>query len=80
MKSLVSQLIGLYQKSWWLEISTESPRCEYYFGPFESESEAVQARSGYVEDLEQEGSELRRVLVVRRRPPEELTVDYSGAA
>ena len=80
MKSLVNQLIGLYRKSWWLEISTESPRCEYYFGPFGSEDEAAQARSGYVEDLEQEGSELLRVSLVRRQAPAELTVEYPKAA
>ncbi|MEO1401761.1 MAG: DUF1816 domain-containing protein [Cyanobacteria bacterium J06635_1] len=80
MKRLVNRLIGLYKKSWWLEISTESPRCEYYFGPFGSESEAAQARPGYVEDLEQEGSELLRVAVVRRQTPANLTVEVSEAA
>ena len=80
MKNLVNQLFGLSGKSWWLEISTESPRCEYYFGPFSSEGEAVQARSGYVEDLEQEGSKLLRVSVVRRQAPAKLTVEYSEAA
>ena len=80
MKNLVNQLIGRNVKSWWLETSTESPRCEYYFGPFGSESEAVQARSGYVEDLEHEGSELLRVSVVRRQAPAELTVEYPEAA
>ena len=80
MKSLANQLFGLFRKSWWLEISTASPRCEYYFGPFRSESEAVQARSGYVEDLEQEGSELLRVSVVHRPVPAELTVEYPEAA
>ncbi|MEM9164744.1 MAG: DUF1816 domain-containing protein [Cyanobacteria bacterium P01_F01_bin.4] len=80
MKRLVNQLIGLYKKSWWLEISTDTPRCEYYFGPFGSESEAAQAQPGYVEDLEQEGSELLRVTVVRRQTPESLTVEYSEAA
>ena len=80
MKNLVNQLFERYGKSWWLEISTESPRCEYYFGPFGSESEAIQSQSGYVEDLEQEGSALHRVSVVRRQAPAELTVDYSEAA
>lgn len=79
MKSLVNQLIGLYRKNWWLQISTESPYCDYFFGPFESESEAVKARPGYVEDLEQEGSELLSVSVVRRQAPTELTIEYSEA-
>ena len=53
VKSLVNQLISLYRKSWRLEILAESPRGEYYFGPFGTEIEAAQARSGYVEYLEQ---------------------------
>ncbi|MEM9903974.1 MAG: DUF1816 domain-containing protein [Cyanobacteria bacterium P01_D01_bin.44] len=80
MKRLINYLIGLYKKSWWLEISTNSPRCEYYFGPFSSESEAAQAQPGYVEDLEQEGSELLRVTVVRRQTPANLTLEYSETA
>ncbi|MEM8804948.1 MAG: DUF1816 domain-containing protein [Cyanobacteria bacterium P01_G01_bin.38] len=80
MKRLIHQLINLYQKSWWLEISTDAPRCEYYFGPFSSESEATQAQPGYMEDLEQEGSELLRATVVRRQTPANLTIEYSEAA
>ena len=72
----VDHLIGLPKKSWWLEISTEFPRCEYFFGPFESKSEAAQARSGYVEDLEQEGSKLICISIVYRLSPVELTVEY----
>lgn len=79
MKRLVDHLISLYRKSWWLEISTEFPRCKYYFGPFGSKSEAIQAQSGYEEDLEQEGSELLRVSIVRRQSPAELTVEYPEA-
>ena len=80
MKSLIDRLSKLYRKAWWLEIATESPRCEYYFGPFGSESEAVQAQSGYVQDLEQEGSELLRAAVIHRQAPAELTVEYPEAA
>ena len=76
MKRLVNQPAGLYRKSWWLEITTESPRCEYYFGPFESEGEVLQAQSGFVEDLEQEGSKLFRVAIAYRHSPAALTVEY----
>ena len=40
--------------SWWVEINTSTPRCTYYFGPFDSQKEARIARGGYVEDLYQE--------------------------
>ena len=80
MKNLVNQLIDRYKQAWWLEISTQSPHCEYYFGPFGSESEALQAQPGYEEDLVQEGCELLRVSVVRRPAPTELTVEYPDAA
>ena len=80
MKNLINQLSNRFEKSWWLEISTRSPSCEYYFGPFSSEGEAFQAQSGYVEDIEQEGSEVLHVAVVHRQTPDQLTVEYSKAA
>ncbi|EKU99703.1 protein of unknown function DUF1816 [Leptolyngbya sp. PCC 7375] len=80
MKTLITQLFGLRQKSWWLEIATGSPTCEYYFGPFSSETEAVQKQPGYVEDIEQEGSEVLRISVVHRQAPTQLTVEYPNAA
>ncbi|NEQ52274.1 MAG: DUF1816 domain-containing protein [Leptolyngbya sp. SIO3F4] len=68
-----------WRKCWWLEISTLSPTCDYYFGPFDSEIEAHQEQSGYVEDLEKEGGQVLRTLVVRRKTPAQLTVEYSKA-
>jgi hypothetical protein len=41
---------------WWVVIFTEQPQCLYYFGPFDSSSEAESHRAGYVEDLELEGA------------------------
>ena len=41
---------------WWIEISTVQPWCIYYFGPFNSVEEAQSSQSGYVEDLQEEGS------------------------
>ncbi|MEA5465818.1 DUF1816 domain-containing protein [Leptothoe sp. PORK10 BA2] len=80
MKNFTNQLFGLFQKSWWLEISTVSPSCEYYFGPFGSENEALQEQPGYMEDIEQEGSKVQKVLVTHRKTPAQLTVEYPQAS
>lgn len=78
MKNVLQQLFGFLFKSdekWWLEIKTEAPTCTYYFGPFETESEAKAEQAGYVEDLQQEGS---KVLVTNAialtNPPQQLTI------
>lgn len=42
--------------AWWVEINTVAPRCTYYFGPFDSGKEAQLSRTGYVEDLYEEGA------------------------
>lgn len=39
---------------WWIKISTATPDCTYYFGPFESKREAKSHQNGYVEDLVRE--------------------------
>lgn len=58
---------------WWVKIVTETPRCTYFFGPFDSAGEAKQYQSGYVEDLEEEGASGIAVLVLQDRP-ETLTI------
>ena len=59
--------------AWWVEIRTALPKCTYYFGPFSSAEEARQAQAGYVEDLEQEGSQ-GIVVAVKWCQPQELTI------
>ena len=44
------------QLLWWVEINTAVPLCTYYFGPFDSKAEARDSRTGYVDDLHQEGA------------------------
>lgn len=58
---------------WWVKVTTQTPRCIYFFGPFDSAGEAQQHRSGYVEDLEQERAQGIEVLVLQDRP-ETLTI------
>ncbi|HEY9779701.1 MAG TPA: DUF1816 domain-containing protein [Leptolyngbyaceae cyanobacterium] len=59
--------------AWWAEITTNSPRCTYYFGPFQSYVEAKQAYPGYIEDLNSEGAQ-GIVVVIKRCQPELLTI------
>ncbi|WP_035991123.1 DUF1816 domain-containing protein [Leptolyngbya sp. KIOST-1] len=61
-------------KDWWVEIKTSQPTCTYYFGPFDSESEAYAAKGGYIEDLEQEGAQNIQVNVQLCSRPEQLTI------
>jgi hypothetical protein len=43
--------------AWWIEVYTDYPRCLYYFGPFDSATEAESHQADYLEDLHQEGAE-----------------------
>lgn len=62
------------QRSWWVEINTSVPLCTYYFGPFDSQSEARDSRSGYVDDLFQEGAR-DIVALIKHCQPKNLTLD-----
>ncbi|QYO64870.1 DUF1816 domain-containing protein [Leptolyngbya sp. 7M] len=64
------EFLGL---AWWIEITTESPNCTYYFGPYVSASEAESDQSGFVEDLEQEGAKAIQV-TIKRCKPSQLTI------
>lgn len=59
--------------AWWVEVVTAQPKCTYYFGPFASAEEARRSESGYVEDLEKEGSKGITVQV-KWCQPKELTI------
>jgi hypothetical protein len=66
--------------SWWIEIKTSVPLCTYYFGPFDSQAEARDFRTGYVDDLYQEGAR-DIVALIKHCHPKNLTIDqgYSFA-
>lgn len=70
LKTLESQQLEL---GWWIEMTTSSPQCIYYFGPFDYESEARIAQAGYVEDLEQEGAQGIGTQI-KHCQPEHLTI------
>lgn len=62
------------QLSWWVEINTSVPLCTYYFGPFDSQAEARDSRTGYVDDLCKEGAR-GIVALIKHCHPEKLTID-----
>ena len=61
------------EEKWWVEIVTDSPRCTYYFGPFDTDKEASSNTPGYIEDLESEGA--KKVSIrIKRCEPLDLTI------
>ncbi len=73
MKEVLTKILHFMGLACWVEIITDNPRCTYYFGPFVSEQEAHAAKSGYIEDLENEGAQGISV-TVRRCKPTNLTI------
>jgi hypothetical protein len=55
-------------QAWWVEIITQSPSCTYFFGPFINIKSAQLAQPGYVEDLEQEASQVITINIMRCQP------------
>jgi hypothetical protein len=78
MKNFFSGLFGLFSTPWWVKITTAEPNCIYYFGPFDSESEAAQAKSGYIEDLQQEGAQQIQTSIEHSPEPQELTIELES--
>lgn len=73
MRETYISLLELLGRAVWVEITTDSPRCTYFFGPFSSMPEAEEAKFGYIEDLESEGANGISV-TIKRCNPEELTI------
>jgi hypothetical protein len=73
MKDLLTRSMNQLGLAWWVEITTENPKCLYYFGPFGSSASANAHQSGYIQDLEQEGAQNIRASV-KRMKPQSLTV------
>ena len=53
---------------WWVKIVTVKPECIYYFGPFDSQSEAIASQSGYMEDLTAEKATGISIEIKQDRP------------
>lgn len=71
LKPLLS-LIRTSKQPWWIKVRTQGPDCIYYFGPFDSKSEAKLLQAGYLEDLIQEGAKNIK-LAIEKAHPENLT-------
>ncbi|MEB3232591.1 MAG: DUF1816 domain-containing protein [Leptolyngbyaceae bacterium] len=69
------ELLGL---AWWIEIDTSD--CTYFFGPFSSKHEALDAQPGYLEDLEEEGATSVQTNMRRMRQPSQLTIEKLPAS
>ncbi len=52
----VQNIVASLNRDWWIKITTDSPLCTYYFGPFDTIEEAKYCQDGYWEDLENEGA------------------------
>jgi hypothetical protein len=78
MNELLTNLLNLFGLAWWVEVITETPNCTYYFGPFLSAKAATVAKSGYVEDLEQEGAQGIKVMLKRFKPTKLTVADDLG--
>jgi Domain of unknown function (DUF1816) len=75
IQNIWSNLLDRIGRAWWIEVTTEHPHCVYYFGPFANASAADRAKSGYVEDLENELAQGIQVTIAQCHPIE-LTIDY----
>jgi hypothetical protein len=66
---MVMRLFSLNpQAPCWLRIRTKTPKCVYFFGPFDSRDEARDHQDGYITDLTQEGAQGIRVTLQRKEP------------
>ncbi|VEP16901.1 hypothetical protein H1P_510004 [Hyella patelloides LEGE 07179] len=61
------------QLSWWVQITTISPSCIYYFGPFEHQTEATVAQYEYIQDLLEEKAKGIDIEITKTKP-EVLTI------
>jgi hypothetical protein len=69
----VASFLNRVGLAWWVEVTTQEPKCTYYFGPFSGIKEAEAEVAGYVEDLQKEGAQNIQTSI-RRCQPKELTV------
>lgn len=73
MQEFLTNLLDVVGLAWWVEVTTETPQCTYYFGPFSDSDAAEASKAGYLEDLEQEGAQ-GIVVTIKRCKPVNLTV------
>ena len=64
------------KSSWWVKILTTEPGCMYYFGAFDSYSEAETSKDIYIQDLKEEGAGIINYQVEQSQP-KQLTIDLN---
>jgi Domain of unknown function (DUF1816) len=74
-KEIWIDILQLFRKAWWIEISTDLPNITYYFGPFITSTAAESSVPGYIQDLQAEAAQGIRVQLKRCRPTR-LTIDH----
>ncbi|MEO0768153.1 MAG: DUF1816 domain-containing protein [Cyanobacteria bacterium J06649_4] len=79
MKNFFSSLFSFLSNPWWVKITTEQPNCVYFFGPYDNEAEATQAKPGFIEDLQQEGALQIQTSLHNIPEPSELTIEIEGS-
>lgn len=73
MKGILTKFLDIFGWACWIQITTEQPRCTYYFGPFLTVQEAKLAQPGFIEDLQ--GEDAKSIKVgIQRCQPKELTI------
>ena len=81
LDTIKNSFVGLFRvrtNDWWVEITTVEPRCVYYFGPFQTSTEAKTAHFGYLEDLQDEAAQGITVSIKRCYPTELTTSDENN--
>jgi len=68
MNELLTSFLSAIGLAWWVEITTDNPRCVYYFGPFPDKKAAQSHQGGYVEDIEREGATNLKINIKRCKP------------
>ncbi len=69
MRSPYEPVVRIKPESpWWVKIITVKPKCVYYFGPFDSQNEARESQSGYIEDLTAEQARGISIEIEQHRP------------
>lgn len=73
IKELLIKFLEAIGLAFWIEVKTDKPTCIYYFGPFLSKADAIAAQGGYIEDLQNEGTQGINV-IIKRCQPQTLTI------
>lgn len=73
MKELLIGVLNFFGLAVWIKVTTESPRCVYFFGPFLTVKGARMMQQGYLDDLRGEGAGGIKT-EIQRFKPSELTI------